>query len=87
MAHHPVVASINTSSSVVSCRLRRETYHTVATMRITCDQSVPYSVLILVLRPNWAETVAELKQLGADVVTTEERAKEDISKRGLGRGG
>ena len=31
-------------------------------------------------RPNWDEVASELRGLGADVVTTEERAREDTSE-------
>lgn len=34
-------------------------------------------------RPNWDEAVEELRQLGADVVTTDARAREDMKASGL----
>ena len=45
------------------------------------------SISLSTPRPNWEETVADLEGLGADIVTTEARCREDMSELNNLQGG
>lgn len=53
----------------------------VAPLNVTCNlYYLVAAVCLLTLRPDWDACVSSLTDMGADVVTTEEKLKQDLGR-------